>query len=260
MVRTLLIRGMLVGLFAGLLVFGFSKIFGEPQVDRAIAFETALDEARAKQHAAMGLPAEQPEPELVSRGDQASYGLFTGVVVYSAAFGGLFALVFAFANGRAGNFSPRAVAALLAAGGFIAVYVAPSLKYPASPPSVGDPDTIGYRTALYFIMMAISIAAMVGAVFLRSRLLPRFGGWSASLTAAAGYIVIVAAAQLMLPSINEVPDGFPAVVLWNFRIASYGMQCIMWAAIGLTFGWLTERAERSRPVLYGTRLSKTAMR
>src|SRR5580692_9035873 len=169
MVRTLLIRGMLVGLFAGLLVFGFSKIFGEPQVDRAIAFETALDEARAKQHAAMGLPAEQPEPELVSRGVQASYGLFTGVVVYSAAFGGLFALVFAFANGRAGNFSPRAVAAQLAAGGFIAVYVAPSLKYPASPPSVGDPDTIGYRTALYFIMMAISIAAMVGAVFLRSR-------------------------------------------------------------------------------------------
>src|ERR1700722_8916795 len=139
MVRTLLIRGMLVGLFAGLLVFGFGKVFGEPQVDRAIAFETVLDEAKAKQHAAMGQPAEVAEPELVSREVQASYGLFTGVMVYNAAFGGLFALVFAFANGRDGNLSARAVAALLAAGGLVAIYVVPNLKYPASPPSVGDP-------------------------------------------------------------------------------------------------------------------------
>ena len=260
MVRALLIRGMLAGLVAGLLVFGFGKVFGEPQVDRAIAFETALDEARAKQHAATGSPAEQHEPALVSRGVQASYGLFTGVVVYSAAFGGLFALVFAFANGRAGNFSPRAGAALLAAGAFVALYLAPSLKYPASPPAVGDADTIGYRTALYFIMMAISIAAMVGAVMLRRRLLSRHGEWSATLMAAAGYIVVVAAAQLALPPVNEVPDEFPAVVLWNFRIAALGMQFIMWTTIGLTFGWLTERAERARPGVFGRRLSRTIAR
>ncbi len=33
MVGALLLRGMLVGLFAGLLAFGFAKTFGEPQVD-----------------------------------------------------------------------------------------------------------------------------------------------------------------------------------------------------------------------------------
>jgi hypothetical protein len=48
MVRTLLIRGMLAGVLAGLLAFGFAKIFGEPQVDHAIAFEALLD--RAKSH------------------------------------------------------------------------------------------------------------------------------------------------------------------------------------------------------------------
>ena len=32
-------RGMLAGLFASLLAFGFAKVYGEPQVDRAIAFE-----------------------------------------------------------------------------------------------------------------------------------------------------------------------------------------------------------------------------
>jgi hypothetical protein len=227
MVRTLLIRGMLVGLFAGLLVFGFSKVFGEAQVDRAIAFEAAADEAKAKAHLAMGLPAEQPEPELVSRGTQAGLGLFTGVVVYSSAFGGLFALVFAYANGRVGNLSARAVSALLAAAGFIAIYVVPNLKYPANPPSVGEPETIGFRTALYFLMILISIVAMVAAIILRQRLAPRHGVWSAALTAAAGYIGIVILAQVLLPGINEVPDDFPAVVLWKFRIASLGIQLVM---------------------------------
>ncbi|MEA2741400.1 MAG: hypothetical protein QOH05_4707 [Acetobacteraceae bacterium] len=245
MVRALLVRGMLVGVVAGLLVFGFSKVFGEPQVDRAIAFETALDEARPRAHQATGALVPQAEPELVSREVQATSGLFVGVMVYSAAFGGLFALVFACTNGRVGELSPRAVSALLAGGGFIAIYVVPTLKYPASPPSVGEPETIGYRTALYFLMMLISIAAMVAAIIMRQRVVSRYGAWSAALMAAGFYIAVITLAQLLLPAINEVPDGFPAEVLWKFRIASLGMQFVMWAAIGLLFGALTERTMRA---------------
>jgi predicted cobalt transporter CbtA len=260
MVRTLLIRGMLVGFVAGLLVFGFSKVFGEPQVDRAIAFESAMDDAKAKTHAAMGMPAVEPGPELVSREVQASYGLFTGVVVYSTAFGGLFALVFAVAQGRIGNLGPRAVSALLAACGFVAIYVVPVLKYPASPPSVGEPGSIGYRTALYFVMMAGSIAAMTGAVILRQRLVVRVDAWSAALLAAAFYVAVVAMVQLALPGIDEVPDGFPAVILWKFRVASLGMQFVMWAAIGLLFGWLTERSTSGSRSLARTRNLRTVTR
>ena len=42
---------------------------------------------------------------------------------------------------------------------------------------------------------------------------------------------------------NEVPDGFPAVVLWGFRMAAFGAQLIMWATLGLLFGALTQRAQ-----------------
>jgi predicted cobalt transporter CbtA len=245
MVRTLLIRGMLVGLVAGLLVFGFGKVFGEPAVEQAISFEAKLNQAKPNSSMAA-------EPELVSRGVQASYGLFTGVVIYCAAFGGLFALVFAFAHGRVSGFGPRGVSALLAGAGFIAIYLVPGLKYPANPPAVGDPDTIGYRTALYFLMITISIAAMIAAVMVRQLLLPRRGAWPASLTAAACYVVIVAIAQRVLPRINETPDGFSATALWDFRIASLGMQFVMWAVLGLLFGWLTERA-MARDVAVGQR-------
>lgn len=248
MVRTLLIRGMLVGVVAGLLVFGFGKMLGEPQVDQAIAFETAMDEAKAKQHAAMGMPAEQEAPEIVSRETQAGLGLLTGVVVYCAAFGGLFALVFAFAYGRVARLGPRAVSALLAAAGFVAIYVVPNLEYPASPPSVGEPETIGHRTALYFLMMLISITAMTAAVIFRQRAVIRLGGWSAALIAVGSYIAVIIVAQLALPVINEVPEGFPAALLWKFRMASAGMQLVMWTTIGLLFGWLTERAAASHPL------------
>jgi predicted cobalt transporter CbtA len=252
MVRTLLIRGMLVGLLAGLLVFSFGKLFGEPQVDRAISFESAMDDAKAKADEAKGIHV-QEEPELVSRPVQAGLGLFTGVMVYSTAFGGLFALVFAVANGRAAALSPRAISALLAACGYVAVYVVPNIKYPANPPSVGQPDTIAQRTALYFIMLALSVAAMVIATTIRKRLATRQDPWNAALVSVAFYLFVVIAGAFLLPSINEVPAEFPAVVLWKFRMASFGMQLIMWTTFGLVFGFVAERALRSERPLVAVR-------
>src|SRR3984957_13555673 len=252
MVGTLLTRGMLVGILAGILSFGFLKLVGEPSVDRAIAFETAMDEAKDKARAdeamakGMTMPKQDSEPELVSRSVQSGIGLFTGVTVYNTAFGGLFALVFAFAYRRMGDFDARTTSALLAASGIIAVYIVPILKYPANPPAVGAPETIGMRTGLYFAMIAISLAAMIAAWMLRNRLLSRLGGWNAALIAGAAYLIVVIAVAAALPDVNEVPDGFPAVVLWQFRIASAGAQLIMWATIGLAFGALTERATASQ--------------
>jgi hypothetical protein len=61
MTRMFLVRGMLVGILAGLLSFGFLKLYGEPQIDRAIAFETQLDEAKTAAERAKGVKvAETP--------------------------------------------------------------------------------------------------------------------------------------------------------------------------------------------------------
>jgi hypothetical protein len=224
-----------------LLSFGFLKLYGEPQVDRAIAFETQLDEAKAAAERAKGVKVDET-PELVSRRIQAGIGLFTAVLVYCTAFGGLFGLAFAFAYGRVGSaLRPESMSILLAATGFIAIYLIPNLKYPANPPSVGNPETIGIRTALYFIMITLSVTAMVAAIALKRLIAPQFGEWNATLLAAASYLILVAVAGLLLPTINEVPDAFPAVVLWRFRVASIGAQLIMWGTLGVLFGSLTGR-------------------
>jgi predicted cobalt transporter CbtA len=230
--RTLLLRGMLAGVLAGILAVGFATLFGEPQIELAIGFESLIEHAAG--HA--------PEPELVSRAVQRSAGLLTAAVATGAALGGIVALVFAFAYQRIGQFGPRALASLLAGAGFIAMVLVPQLKYPANPPSIGEAETIGVRTALYFEMMLIAAAALVLAVLLGRRLLARFGGWNASLIATIGFVCIVALVQFVLPDVNEVPDAFPAVVLWRFRIASLGTQFVLWASLGAIFGLLAERA------------------
>jgi predicted cobalt transporter CbtA len=118
----------------------------------------------------------------------------------------------------------------------------PFLKYPANPPSVGNPATIGHRTGLYFTMIAISVAVSIAGVQIGRRLAPRFGNWNASLLGAAAFIVLVTIAYLALPAVSEVPKDFPAAVLWRFRLASLGTQAVLWATIGLVFGALTERS------------------
>ena len=242
MVRDLLIRGMIAGAVAGLLAFGIAKVFGEPQVDRAITFEQAHPkEAPAGNHKAAGAQEHEHEEELVSRQVQSSWGLLTAVIVYGAGMGGMFALAFAGLYGKVGQLSPRVLALLLALAAFAALYYVPSLKYPANPPAIGEPATIAYRTGLYLMMMLISLGAMIFSVAAARRLAERHGDLNAILTGAGIFIAIIVAAQLVLPDINEVPADFPANVLWKFRMASLGMQAITWTTLGGVFGVLAER-------------------
>ena len=70
-----------------------------------------MESAQNKAEAVKGSPVVVAEPPLVSRATQSGLGLFIGVVVYASAFGGLFALAFAFLYRRWGNLSARATAA-----------------------------------------------------------------------------------------------------------------------------------------------------
>ena len=254
MVGQLLLRGMIAGILAALLAFGFAKVYGEPMVDRAIAFETTMvvapvpaDAGAADAASGGGMSgtdmrkADLADPQIFSRATQSGLGLFTGLIIYGTAFGGLFALVFAFAWGRMGPLGPRSTAAVLALLGFIAVILVPGLKNPAGPPSVGDAATIVLRTQVYFGMIVLSLAGMTGAVWLARRLWVRFGGWNASIIAGAALLVGLGLVASVMPDINEVPEGFPAVVLWQFRIAAWGIQAVLWAGIGLGFGAMAER-------------------
>ncbi|GAA4292983.1 CbtA family protein [Actinokineospora soli] len=243
-VRSLLVWGLLAGLVGGLLAFGFATAFGEPAVERAIALEESAPAHPHGEQEPAHSHADEEEP--VTRAFQATAGLGIGAVAYGLGLGGLFGIAFAFAYGRLGGLTPRATALALAAAGYVAVVLVPFLAYPANPPAVGQASTIEERTALYFAVLGISVVAAVLAAALAGRLTPRLGGWTAGLVAVLGYVVVVTAVAKLLPTFQEVPEGFPGDLLWEFRIASLGTSAVLWAGIGVVFAVLLHRGTARR--------------
>lgn len=227
--RDFLTRGLLAGLFAGVVAFGVAYLVGEPSVNAAIAIEESAHGAGE---------------EVVPRSLQSTVGLLTGTAVAGVTLGGLVGVLSALALGRLGRLGVRGVSLSLAAMGFVSVSLLPFVAYPPNPPAVGHPETIGTRTELYFILVAISIIAAVTAVVVGRRLAARWGVWYASLSAVVGYLLVTLTAIALLPSYSEVPADFPATVLYEFRVASLVTQLALWATLGVTLGELLYRLQR----------------
>ncbi|MET0239103.1 MAG: CbtA family protein [Sphingobium sp.] len=242
MTKDLLWRGMLAGILAALLATLLARGLAEPQIDLAIAVEAA----HAPHHAHAPLDPTMPgmaEPdELVSRDTQKGLGLLTAMALYGAAVGGIFALVFAYGYGRFGQIGPRSFALLLSSLTFLLVVIVPGIKYPQTPPAVGQHETVGIRTAAYFAMIALSLGGAVIAGKIRAALIRNRSAIDATLLGVGAYVVIVVAGQFLLPTVDEVPADFPATLLWNFRVASVATQLVLWATIGIAFGLWAERA------------------
>ena len=231
--RAFLVRGLLAGLVAGILAFIVAYTVGEPPVDAAITLEEA---ASAHEPAPAGEEVGSP----VSRADQSTWGLATGTLALGIAFGGVVGLVSAFAAGRIGRLRPSQSTALVALIGFVAVGLVPFLKYPATPPAVGNPDTLSSRTLEYFSMLSISVLAAIGAVLLARRLLDSLGAYWTILVATGAYLVVVILAGVLLPTVNEIGD-FPGDTLWSFRVASLLTIATLWAGIGVVLTGLVGR-------------------
>jgi hypothetical protein len=235
MERRIIARGLLAGVLAGVFSFLFARIFVEPVIARAVSFE---EHGEAMAH---GPGGHEQGVELFSRGVQANIGMGFGVLAFSVAMGALFAVVYCVAHGRVGDLSPRLLSVLIACGMLLSLYLIPALKYPASPPAASLAETIRQRTLLYLLMVVVSAAVLVAAVYVGRRLAPRFGAWNATLMAAGAYVGAVTLVMLVLPTIDETPEHFPADDLYEFRLYSLGTQVVMWTTIALVFAPLAAR-------------------
>lgn len=242
MMRTLLVRGMLAGLVAGVLAFLWAHLVGEPPVRAAIAVE----EAAAAKTAVAGVDEQAP---VIGRSTQETWGLGLGVVLFSVAIGGFLSLVFAMVYGRVGALRARGTVLAICAIGFVAIVLVPLTKYPANPPAVGSGDTIDERTGFFFVLVIIALVAAVAAVRLGRQLAPRIGGGNALAAAVLLFVVLIGVAHVALPAQNEVRAGFPPQILWDFRLANLGTQAVLWSTLAFGFGLAAESAVEGRPLL-----------
>lgn len=266
MEKQIIWRGLLAGAVAGVLAFVFARIFVEPQIELAIGYEEgigAAHEALEHGHGGHGGHGHSHDGEGgITRAIQMNVGLGLGLLAFSVAIGALFSVVYAVAYGRIGNASARMTSLYVAGGMLLSLYIVPSLKYPASPPALSLDETIRQRTLLYLATVVLSVALLVAAVYLGRRWAARLGAWNASVAAAGAYIAAVAVMMLVLPSINETPgplrddngaivyEGFPADLLYEFRLYALGTQVVVYATIGLVFAAMISRllGERKQSV------------
>ena len=254
MERRFIFRGFGVGAVGGLLCFVFARIVAEPVIQSAIDYETGRDAAEKVRKAA-GLAPSPAGPEIVSRGIQGGIGIGTGLVVFGIAMGGLFAVAYFLVYRRTqGRIRPRTLSVLIAAAGFIGLYLVPYLKYPANPPAIGHPDTIRARGApvpRHGADLAALALGLAGPPRVSSA---ATGGSGAALLSGLGFVVVIAVAMAILPPLGhlhsnvvnfgrhatETPQplrdakgvivypGFPADVLFEFRLYSVLNQLILW--------------------------------
>ena len=228
----ILLRGLLAGLIAGLLAGVFAYATGESRIDAAIAIE----EAQAAPEPADG----HHDDELVSREGQKG-GLILATALYGVAMGGLLATAYTLLRRRLRTPSDTRAAFGLAGAALVGIVLVPFVKYPPNPPAVGDPATINQRTISYLSIVVIGLVAVWAGVVASRSLRATAPEWLRATTAVAGFLVVVAIGYLLLPTIDEVPDTFPASLLWNFRLSSFGTQVTLWSALGLAFAALLSR-------------------
>lgn len=238
-----LARGLLAGLIAGLVAFGVAFVLGEPSLDSAISLENPGSSAHSD--AASGSTGASMDDEagttVVPRVLQSTLGLLTGTVVIGLALGGLSGIVSAVFMGRLGWLSPRATSMAVAAAGFVALSLVPFLIYPPNPPGTADTSSLETRSSLYLALLAISIVGAGLACLLGTQLRRRIGGWYGSLVGIGSYVAAMGVVALLLPAHDYVVAGYPAQLLFQFRVGSLMTQAALWATIGVVLAELAHR-------------------
>lgn len=253
--------GLLSGLIAGIITFIYARIFIEPQVEKAIDYEEYRSHAEEKMNVALGgAPEHGHEHEVFTRTIQENVGAGIGTVIFALCMGAFFAVAFtflwAYVGRRWASVDPRLVAGALGVLGWVAVIGVPFFVYPPNPPAVGDEDTIGARSGSYLTITAVSVVAMILAVWVTFALWDRFGGLISGIFSGVGFLIVVTIAAALLPTFKEIPGpvehdgtifgaGFPGQVVADFRVYAIANQVILWSVLVLVFCLILGRMLRN---------------
>jgi len=219
------------GVAAGLVLGAFHLFATEPTIDAAIAIE------ESKMAAMPGMAEEAP---VVSR-EMQKVGLIAGFAIYGISLGVLCCGAFFVIRRFVPDISPANQGALLALIGYWCLALGPFLKYPANPPGVGDPDSIGMRQGVAVAYMAFLLAGAFISLKLPEALGRRIEIWQLI----AGNLAFAVVLWLVMP-VNPDPVEMPAGLVLQFRLLSIAGLTLFWAVLGGLFVWQVRRSTPGR--------------
>ncbi|HEV2123541.1 MAG TPA: CbtA family protein, partial [Chloroflexota bacterium] len=176
-------------------------------------------------------------------------GLVLGYLLYGLTWALPFGVVYQLARRWLPVESMMKQGLLLAFLAYWSVCLLPFLKYPANPPGVGDPETIGYRQALYVGFLALSVVAAMLSIGL-GRYLTRSRGVRGQAWIPTGVCLVMlsAAVYLLMPS-NPDDVTMRADLVRSFRALSLLGLTLFWAVLGFLFSKLLGERRNYRALL-----------
>lgn len=221
-----LISGASAGLIQGTVNFAIV----EPYLDQAIGIENQNLFASGEEEDTPEFWVEYEGYRTWQKGGQILAGVILGTSV-----GALFGIVFVLSRNTLPGNNDVKKSLILAGIMWLTLYIIPFLKYPANPPTVGDPETLVLRAMLYLSFIAISGFGAVGFYQLSKKLKE-----NKKLVALLGYGVFISAVFFAMP---ENPDEVtaPMDLVNAFRLMSVLGVTSFWASVGIILGLFWKR-------------------
>ncbi|MEO9306771.1 MAG: CbtA family protein [Nitrososphaera sp.] len=219
------------GLLAGL-VHGMVNIaFVEPYLDRAIGIENLrlFSEGQAKD-----------TPQFWQQFSDYRIWQKQGSIVAGAmlgmATGALFGLVFAYSRNILPGNNDIKKALILAGIMWTVLYFIPFLKYPANPPTVGEPTTIVFRATTFALFVALSGLGAFGFSRIYKKLKNK------KFLAFVGYAAFIGIVFVVMPP-NPDPIRTSMDIVNGFRAISAVTMTVYWIANGIILGWMWKKVK-----------------
>jgi len=227
------------GALAGLVHGSANLVLVEPYLDEAIGMENQKLFASGEAEDTLDFWVEYQGYREWQKGGQLLAGVILGTSI-----GALFGIVYALSrNSLPGNNDVKK-ALVLAGIMWLTIYFIPFLKYPANPPTVGEPETVVLRSILYLIFIAISGFSSLGFY----KLSKMFEG-KKKIISLIGYAGFISVIFVLMPS-NPDQITAPMDLVDGFRIMSVLAVSTFWVSVGLFLGLLWNRFKPNKEVTY----------
>ena len=220
---TFIFISLLSGIIAGVILAGVNYFVAEPFIDQAIGIEVDNNIASG---------------EVVDFGELSSYrvwqkeGTFAAGAFLGLTYGAILGIVYVISRKYLPSSDDRKKALILAAIMCLSLYVVPFIKYPANPPAVGDPETIGLRDSLYTSYQLASGLIALGVSILMYKL--RRIGYSKYVIIVI-YLGLVASIYAIFPA-NPDEITAPMDLVNAFRAVTFGTMVMFYLVLGTIFG------------------------
>jgi len=216
-----LISGALAGTIHGVA----NLILVEPYLDTAIGIENQHLFASGEEKNTPEFRAEFDSYRYWQKGGQILAGAILGTSI-----GALFGIVYAYSRNSLPGRTDLRKTFTLAAIMWLTVFIIPFLKYPANPPTVGDPETVVLRSILYLSFIAISGFGAVGFYQMYKKLQSR-----KKIIAFVGYAIFISTVFAVMPP-NPDEISAPIELVNQFRLMSVIAVSVFWVSVAAVLG------------------------